>query len=69
MTTSRSFACSIWVLFILLKQSLNGASFLNTTLLFLLSIRFPFGYFLSSLRSAPAPVIGIVPFTSMHASL
>ena len=43
-------------------QSVNGAQFLNITPLFLSSNR------LAAL-SAPAPVIVIVPFTSMYTSL
>ena len=42
-TTSRSFALYIWVLFISFMQSVNGAQFLNITSLFLL--RYFFSYF------------------------
>ena len=43
-------------------QSVNGAQFLNIPLLFLSSNRF-------ATSSAAAPVIAIVPITSMYASL
>ena len=43
-------------------QSVNGAQFLNLTPLFLSSNRF-------AASSTPAPVIVIVPLTSMYASL
>ena len=43
-------------------QSINGAQFLNITLLLLSSARF-------AASSAPAPVIVIVPLTCMYASL
>ena len=49
------------VLFILLMHLGNGAQFLYITPLFLSS-----NYFAKSL--SPAPVIFIVPFTSMYAS-
>ena len=49
------------VLFILLMHLVNGAQFLNITPLFLSSNRFVASSF-------PAPVIVMVPFTSMYAS-
>ena len=39
-TTSRSFALSVWILFLLLMQSVNGAQFLNVICLFLASAFF-----------------------------
>ena len=47
------------VLFILLMHLVNGAQFLNVTPLFLSSARL-------AAASSPAPVIFIVPFTSMY---
>ena len=49
------------VLFILFMHLVNGAQFLNITPLFRSSNR-------SAALSFPAPVIVIVPYTSMHAS-
>ena len=49
------------VLFILLKHLVNGVQFLNVTPLFLLSARL-------AVASSPAPVIVIVPFTTMYES-
>ena len=49
------------VLFILLMHLVNGAQFLNITPLFLSSARL-------AAASSPAPVIVIVPLTSMYAS-
>ena len=59
-TISKSFAISIWVLFILLIQSINIIQFLNSTTVFLSS-----NCFAVSLSSSP--VIAIVPLTSMYA--
>ena len=50
------------MLFISPIQSVNGAQFLNITLLFLLFNRL-------AASSTPAPVIVIVPGTSIYASL
>ena len=53
-------ALSIWVLFILLMQLVNGAQFLNITFLFVLSAALP----------APAVLFtAILPLTSIYASL
>ena len=60
--TSRSFALFIWVLFILLMQSANGAQLLSITPLFFSS---PY----LAAASSSSPVIIIVPFISMYASL
>ena len=49
------------ILFILLMHLVNGAQFLNIMPLFLSSNRF-------AASSSPAPVIVIVPFTSIYAS-
>ena len=49
------------VLFILLIQLVNGAQFLNATPLFHSSARL-------TAASSPAPVIVIVPFTSIYES-
>ena len=49
------------VLFILLMHLLNGAQFLNVTLLFLSSAHL-------ATASSPAPVIVFVPFKSMYES-
>ena len=49
------------VLFILLMHLVNGVHFLNVTPFSLSSVRL-------AAASAPAPVIVIVPFTSMYAS-
>ena len=49
------------VLFIMLMHLVNGAQFLNVTTLSLSSASFVASSF-------PAPVIAIVPFTSMFAS-
>ena len=62
MALSIYFALTVWVLFISLMQSVNGAQFLNITPLFL-----SFNPFAASF--APAPVIVTVPLTSMYASL
>ena len=56
-----SWALSMSVLFILVMDLVNEAQFLNTTRLFYSSNHFP-------VSSSPAPVIAIVPFTSMYAS-
>ena len=60
--TSRPFALFIWVLFILLMQPANGAQFLSITPLFFSS---PY----CAAASSSSPVIIIVPFISMYASL
>ena len=49
------------VLFILLMHLVNGAQFVDVTPLFLSSVRL-------AAASSPAPVIVIVPFTSMYQS-
>ena len=49
------------VLFVLLMNLVNGAQFLNVTPLFLSSARL-------AAASSPAPVIVIVPLTSMYES-
>ena len=51
-TTSISFALSIWVLLILFMHAVNGAQFLNITPLFLSS-----ACFVASLSYAPLTVI------------
>ena len=60
--TSRPFALFIWVFFILLMQSANGAQLLSITPLFFSS---PY----LAAASSSSPVIIIVPFISMYASL
>ena len=60
--TSIYFASSISVLFISLMQSVNGAQFLQIAS-FCLSVA------LFAASFAPAPVIVIVPATSMYVSL
>ena len=60
--TSISLALSISVLFISLLQLVNGAQFLNITPLF-----FPSSHLAAG--ATPAPVIVILPLTSMFASL
>ena len=57
-----SLALCISVLFISLLQVLNGAQFLNITPLFLSSACL-------AAASSPAPVIVILPLTSIYASL
>ena len=61
---SRFLALSLWVLFIFLMQSVNGAEFLKTIFLLLL--------FLTAVIAAPFtpyPTTVITAFTSMYASL
>ena len=61
---SRFLALSLWVLFIFLMQSVNGAEFLKTIFLLLL--------FLTAVIAAsftPYPTTVITAFTSMYASL
>ena len=53
-------ALSIWVLFILLMQLVNGAQFLNITFLFVLFAAAP---------SAAVLLTVIFPLTSIYASL
>ena len=57
-----SLALAIFVLFISVLQLINGARFLNTTLLSLSSTCL-------AAASAPAPGIVILPLTSMYVSL
>ena len=56
------FALSIWVLFISLMHSVNGAQYLDITPFFLSSAVF-------KTLSASASVIVIVPLTSIYVSL
>ena len=60
-TISKSWALSVSVSFILLMHLVNGAQFLNTTSLFLLS---------ACLAAASSPVAAVViaPLTSIYAS-
>ena len=60
-TISISSALSIFVLFISILQLVNGAQFLNITPLFFSSPRL-------DAASSPAPLIVIVPLTSIYAS-
>ena len=60
--TSIYFALSIWVVFISLMQSVNGAQFFNITSLSLSPNCF-------GASSASASIIAIVPLTSVYALL
>ena len=59
---SMSLALSTCVFFVSVMQSVNGAQFLNATLL-------PLSSACLTAASAPAPVFLILPLTRLHASL
>ena len=62
---SKFLALSLWVLFIFLMQSVNGAEFLKT--IFFLLLLFLTAVIAASF--APYPTTVITAFTSMYASL